>query len=234
MIKYLIPILLFLTSLAYAGGTEIDNCAFLVTSTTALTTSSNDKCTVPSGSTAWTATSTACASTLNADAGDFAESSADAADCLELYEAPTDPTDGLIYEVKADFIDSGTTGTADVLCIWCGSDSSNYYSICSVDDSGAAYRLYKTVANADTSLDTGGAFSNAETAVMMLRIIPRVGVFGYEGGVEILQSTDTALTSFTKCGIGCGSVQVSTDDCDTTSLRWDNFTVTQYPKQRVN
>ena len=224
--RYLILfILLFLISIPSWAIRELDNCTFTVASTIALN-SSNTACEV--GGTTWTEEQDTCTSTYDANSADYAEPNADLANCILLYSAPTSPTTKNV-EIQVDFIDGGTVGGTDVMCIWLGSDTSNYYSVCAVDDSGNAYRLYKrTSAGGSESLATGGAFSNANTDTIIMRVWKGKGVVVYENGTQIMNVADTALSTFTKGGIGCGQIQVAGDDCDTTGQRFDNFSMREF------
>jgi hypothetical protein len=137
------------------------------------------------------------------------------------------------YIVQGSVIDVSTVAATDIQGIygrWL--NSSNYYTLGAPDDAGVAYRFYKRVANVSSSLGTGGTFGNNQTDVLTL-IMKDEEKRAFENNALIISTTDNAILGRGKAGIWCGQAQVTNDDCDTTGLRMDNFSVTEIRKQNV-
>lgn len=215
--RYLLLLLLLLLPSITLAQTTIDNCTFVITGDIDLATS-NTACETPTGNDAWTETFDDCTSTIIAvNSTDTAYvNSSSLANCAIMYEAPVDPAttiSGAIVDVYATIRDIGSATTSQTACIWSGADSDNYYSICAIDDAGSAFRVYKQVANVNTSLGTYGAFSAVETASIRLSIGVNYFIRGYDEDVGLgYDGTDTSLMSFTKAGIGGGEIQVNNND----------------------
>ncbi len=225
-----VALLLFIgSSTAFGFGRKtVDNCTFTVTSTINLT-SSNTACETPGGSTSWTLVDNSCGINLQANASDYAETSGPAADCNEIRHAPVDAMAGdkvKGVDITATLTDGGTLSSTDTYCIWAGTSAANNYTVCARDDNSLSFRVYKEEGGVSTSLGTFGAQASGESSVITLRAsadATGTGITAYDNGTNSFTNAGGDISP-ASVGIGCGGIQVSTDDCPGAgAARWDNF-----------
>jgi hypothetical protein len=237
IIAHLIAFFL-LTSPAFARGVLRDSCDFTCASDTTLVTASTVICQTPSGSSAWTEDQDTCTSTHTCiSASGRGRSSAALANCILMTRPPTSP--GIAtYDVRTTLIESGTTAAADCQGIYARyTATTSYYSFMVCDDvtSAGFARLYLqngALYAGTTSLGTAAGFGNSYSNVVVLKIRnDKKQVL--KDGVQIISSTNNALTSAGTAGVVCGQAQVSGDDCNTTLL-FDNFIIIDQPRRIMN
>jgi hypothetical protein len=219
MIKYLIIALLILFPLkAYADTTLVED-----TFTDTHLTNLDAHTPTPTG-TSWTREVLAdeCSGRIMrvVDPGRVENNSSD--NCGMFYYAS--PSSGQAeYYTQATFVDAGSiaSGAAATL-IGRYADNGNLYVVYSNDDNGQPYTLAKRVSGSNSSLGTGGAFSNGNSDVIKLELKDATKKV-FENSTEVISSTDNALTSAGKAGIGCGGTETTTTlDCSA-QAEHDNF-----------
>jgi hypothetical protein len=237
MIKFIL-IFLLLTSTAFARGKLLDDCQLACASDTTLVTGSTVHCNPPTGSTVWTEDQDTCTGTHTCiSATGRGTVSTAYANCILMTRLPTQPAIAT-YDFRAALIESGTTAAADCQGMYARyTDSTHYYSFMVCDDvttSGFA-RLYLqngALYAGTTSLGTAAGFGNnyGNTVVFKVRNDKKQIL---KDGVQIISSTNNALTAAGTVGMVCGQAQVSGDDCSAT-LFFDAVILIEQPRRMMN
>jgi len=144
-----------------------------------------------------------------------------------IYSAQPNPST-VEYDIAATLkaVNTGSGGSDDSwFFVARFTDTSNFYSAGTYGGAAAAdKKIFKEVAGVITELASGdnGLAANDTLEFRVRDATKKL----FHNGVEVLSTTDNALTSAGRAGFGLGNEWVSTDDI-TTLYEADNFSVTE-------